>query len=171
MAGFQLWVNLPASLKMTAPRYQEISAGEIPVLARDDGTLVRVIAGRADGVAGPVTEIAADPIYLDITLPPKTSFLQPVELGHTALAYVFKGSAAFGVTQDGDGHQAGHPALVLFEDGDQVEVRTAESASRFLFMSGAPLYESIARYGPFVMNTREEILQALKDLQDGTFIR
>jgi len=171
MAGFQLWVNLPARLKMMAPRYQEIRADEIPVAARDDGTAIRVIAGRSHGVHGPVTEIAAEPTYLDVTLPPNTSFHQPVEMGHTALAYVFEGSAGFGVAPQDDGSPARHPALIIFEDGDHVAVRTTESAARFLFISGAPLYESIARYGPFVMNTREEILQALKDLQDGTFVR
>lgn len=171
MAGFQLWVNLPARLKMMTPRYQEIRADEIPVAVRDDGIVTRVIAGTANGVHGPVTEIAAEPTYLDVTLPPKTSFRQPVQVGHAALAYIFEGSANFGVTPHDDGSPARHLALVVFGDGDHVAVRTAEGAARFLFISGAPLYEPIARYGPFVMNTREEILQALKDLQDGTFVR
>ena len=171
MAGFQLWVNLPARLKMIAPRYQEIPSADIPVVNRDDGTQIKVIAGSSDGVTGPVTEIAADPTYLDVTVPAGTSFVQPIEAGHAVLAYVFEGNGTFGVTPDGDGTSVAHPTLVVFEDGDHVAIRTAEDPVRFLLISGEPLYEPIARYGPFVMNTREEIKQALQDLQDGTFVR
>jgi len=171
MAGFQLWVNLPARLKMTHPKYQEIPSAVIPIVTRSDGTQIKVIAGSSDGTTGPVTEIAAKPTYLDVTVPPDTSFLQPVETGHAALAYVFEGNGAFGVTPDSDGQSLTHPTLVVFGDGDHIVVRTADSPVQFLFISGQPLYESIARYGPFVMNTREEILQALQDLQNGTFVR
>lgn len=165
MEGFQLWVNLPARLKMSRPRYQEIAAETIPQIARPDGVIIRVIAGAVDGVTGPVTEIAADPIYLDVSVPAHANFVFPVTRGHTALAYVFEGEGALG------GQVVRGPKLLLFGDGDAVEARTGEQAVRFLLMSGQPANEPIFRYGPFVMNTREEILQALRDLQEGTFVR
>ena len=166
MAGFQLWVNLPARLKMTAPRYQDVLAGQIPEIERENGVRVRVIAGSVEGVQGAVTEIVADPTYLDVTLPPQASTVQPVERGHTAFAYLFKGEGEFGVSAE----TATAPALVIFGDGDRVEVRSTEQPARFLLVSGKPLGEPIARYGPFVMNTVEEIQQALRDLRDGTFV-
>lgn len=167
MEGFQLWVNLPARLKMTEPRYQEIASEQVPEIEHKDGATMRVIAGRAGDVAGPVTEIAADPTYLDVSVPPNSSFTHAITRGHAAFAYVFEGAGVFGVRDDRD---VQHPALVVFGDGDQVEVRTTGQAVRFLLVSGAPLNEPVARYGPFVMNTREEILQALLDLQNGTFV-
>jgi redox-sensitive bicupin YhaK (pirin superfamily) len=130
-----------------------------------------VIAGKADGVRGPVTEIAADPIYLDISIPAGHSFSQPIERGHVAFAYVFEGSGAFGVAGDEEGTTLEHPKLAVLGDGDYVAVRAAALPVRFLLVSGKPLYEPIARYGPFVMNTREEILQALQDLRNGTFVQ
>lgn len=165
MEGFQLWVNLPARLKMSQPRYQEFTAETIPQVQRSDGVTVRVIAGRVEGAAGPVTEIAADPIYLDVAVPAGGSFTFPVTRGHTALAYVFSGEGTLG------GSSIRAPKLLLFGDGDSVEVTTGGQAVRFLLMSGQPANEPIVRYGPFVMNTREEILQALRDLQDGTFVK
>jgi redox-sensitive bicupin YhaK (pirin superfamily) len=171
MAGFQLWVNLPARLKMSAPRYQEIPAGRIPQIEREDGGRVRVIAGEAGGVRGPVTEIAAQPTYLDVSIPAQASFTHPIEEGHTGFAYVFEGEGTFGVTDEGGGTVVGHPRLAVFGDGSAVTVRTAAQAARFLLISGQPLHEPIARYGPFVMNTRAEIEQALRDLRDGTFIQ
>jgi hypothetical protein len=171
MYGFQLWVNLPAKLKMTQPRYQEISSARVPEVERGEQVRVRVIAGAFDGVVGPVTDIAADPIYLDVTLEPNCSFFEPVERGHAAFAYVFEGEGAFGVTERDAGEVVRHPKLVVFDDGDAVQVRTADQPVRFLLVSGKPLYEPIARYGPFVMNTAEEIRQALQDLRDGTFVR
>jgi len=170
MAGFQLWVNLPAKLKMTEPRYQEIASDLIPEINREDGVKMRVIAGTVDGVRGPVTEIAADPAYLDASIPPNGSFYQPVERGHSVFAYVFEGEGTFGITDDGDGETVSHPKLVVFDDGDSVKVRATKQPLRFLLVSGKPLYEPIARYGPFVMNTREEIEQALRDLRNGTFV-
>ena len=167
MGGFQLWVNLPARLKMTKPRYQEILASAIPEARRDDGTVVRVIAGSVGDVRGPVTDIFAEPEYLDVTLPAHAGFEQPVTRGHNAFAYVFEGGGTFG-----DGTAAlGSPKLGVLGDGDVVRARARESGLRFLLVSGAPLGEPIARYGPFVMNTREEILQALADLRDGTFVQ
>ncbi len=171
MAGFQLWVNLPARLKMTQPRYQEISAALIPEINRDDGVTIRVIAGTVDGVTGPVTEIAADPTYLDITIPPTVSFSHAIERGHASFAYVFEGKGTFGISGAKDGETVSHPKLLVFGDGDIVQIRGTDQAVRFLLISGKPLYEPIARYGPFVMNTREEILQALQDLRDGTFVQ
>jgi len=170
MAGFQLWVNLPAKLKMTPPRYQEIPSDLMPEIKREDGVKIRVIAGAVDGVQGPVTEIAADPIYLDVSIPPNGSFHHPIERGHSAFAYVFEGEGTFGITDERDGKTVSHPKLVVFDDGDSVKVHTTRHPVRFLLVSGKPLHEPIARYGPFVMNTREEIKQALRDLQDGTFV-
>jgi redox-sensitive bicupin YhaK (pirin superfamily) len=170
MAGFQLWVNLPAKLKMIAPRYQEIASAQIPEATTEDGARIRVIAGTMNGISGPVSEIAADPIYLDVSVPTGGSFVQAVERGHTAFAYVFAGGGRFGVTNKEDGEAVGHPTLVVFGDGDRVGVRAVAQSVRFLFVSGKPLYEPIARYGPFVMNTAEEIEQALRDLRNGTFV-
>jgi redox-sensitive bicupin YhaK (pirin superfamily) len=166
IAGFQLWVNLPAKLKMIKPRYQEIQSSEIPEIKREGGARMRVITGTVDGVSGPVTGIAADPIYLDVFVPSHTSFEQPISRGHTAFAYVFEGDAKFAE----DGTMISHPRLVAWGDGDTVKVVTADSPVRFLLVSGRPLHEPIARYGPFVMNTKEEIEQALLDLQRGTFV-
>jgi len=171
MGGFQLWVNMPAKLKMSAPRYQDVPAATIPVVERDDGARVRVVAGEIDGVRGPVREIYAEPEYLDVTLPAGVGFEQPVPRGHTAFAYVFEGEGRFGdEARAGDGEAVAHPRLVVFGDGDVVRVRADASPVRFLLVSGAPLGEPIARYGPFVMNTRAEIEQALRDLRDETFV-
>jgi redox-sensitive bicupin YhaK (pirin superfamily) len=170
MAGFQLWVNLPAKLKMTLPRYQEVPSAQIPEIERQDGIRVRVVAGTVDRIRGPVTEIAADPTYIDVFIPPQGSFIHPIEKGHTAFAYVFEGEGRFGITGAGEGVTVSHPRLVVLDDGDLVEIRTAGQPVRFLLVSGKPLYEPIARYGPFVMNTQEEIEQALRDLRNGTFV-
>ena len=169
MIGFQLWVNLPARLKMCQPRYQDISADQIPLVTRADGVKIRVIAGEADGVSGPVTGIEADPIYLDITVPQQGVYEHPVERGHTSFAYVFEGQGQFG--GDGEEKSVNHPRLLEFGDGDYVAVKAPAQHVRFLLVSGKPLNEPIARYGPFVMNTREEIQQALEDLRNGTFVK
>ncbi len=162
--GFQLWVNLPASLKMSAPRYQEVVADSIP-LTEKDGCRVRLVAGEVDGVRGPVTGIAVSPVYLEVDMQAGKSFGLPIPSGHTALAYVFEGQGIFG------GQEVGAVRMAVFDDGDQIEVRTDESPVRFMLMAGAPFREPIAPYGPFVMNTREEIQQALQDLRDGTFVK
>jgi redox-sensitive bicupin YhaK (pirin superfamily) len=162
--GFQLWINLPSRLKMTAPRYQEVSAEAIPTHERD-GVKLRVVAGTADGVAGPVAEIAAAPLYLDAQLAPGSEFSQPLPHDHTALAYVFEGQAVFG------DRTIDAVRMVKFGPGDHIRVRTQNSAARFMLIAGQPFGEPIAPYGPFVMNTREEIQQALNELRDGTFIR
>jgi redox-sensitive bicupin YhaK (pirin superfamily) len=162
--GFQLWVNLPANLKMTAPRYQEVSAPTIPAYEKD-GVRLRVVAGTTQGVKGPVTQIAAAPLYLDAQLAPETEFVQPLPSGHTALAYVFEGEGVFGDQTISAVH------MLKFEGGDHIRVRTENSPVRFMLIGGLPFKEPIAPYGPFVMNTREEIQQALTELRNGTFIR
>ncbi len=171
MAGFQLWVNLPARLKMAQPRYQEIASDQIPEVDRPAGVKIRVIAGAVDGVPGPVTEIVAHPTYLDVSITAGATFTQPIERGHAAFAYAFDGEGFFGIDEDGSGQTASSPKLVLLGDGDHVTVRALEEGVRFLLLSGRPLHEPIARYGPFVMNTREEIEQALRDLRNGSFVR
>ncbi len=165
VAGFQLWVNLPAKQKMIAPRYQNIHAKEIAAVERDDGATVRVIAGRVDGVVGPISGIAAEPMYLDVSIVPHGSFSLPIPRGHSAFAYVFEGEGKFGPEK----RSVAMPRLVVWDDGDSVEVSTEERAVRFLLVSGKPLNEPIARYGPFVMNTKAEIEQTLRELQAGTF--
>ncbi len=170
LAGFQLWVNLPAKDKMSRPRYQDVPARQIPEIAGQDGARIRVVAGTVGEVRGAVTDIAADPIYLDVLLPPRGAYRGPIAGGHTAFAYVFEGSATF----PGPGNEevtVPHPRLVVLGDGDEVSVTTGDQPARFLLISGRPLREPIARYGPFVMNTREEIEQALEDLRRGTFVR
>ena len=170
MSGFQLWVNLPARDKMSPPRYQEIPSETIPEVTTEDGARIRVIAGLAHGVRGPVTEIIADPVYLDVCLPASGSLDQAVERGHTAFAYVFEGSGFFGGASQAAARRVGAPRLVIFGDGDGIHVLASEESVRFLLVSGKPLGEPIARYGPFVMNTRQEIEQTLIELRNGTFI-
>ncbi len=165
MAGFQLWVNLPAKLKMTRPRYQEVAAKDIPVVEKD-GTKVLVIAGEVEGVKGAVSEIYAEPSYLDVTLNANGEFTHAIPNGHTAFAYLFEGSAAFDDSQE----VIESPMLVVFHDGDLVNIKAGKQAARFILVSGKPLNEPVARYGPFVMNTEEEIKQAIQDLQRGTFV-
>ncbi|MGD2206443.1 MAG: pirin family protein [Anaerolineae bacterium] len=171
MAGFQLWVNLPAKLKMTTPRYQEYTSELIPEVEQENGVMVRVIAGNVGDVRGPITEIAVAPTYLDISVPRDVAFSHKVEKGHSAFAYVFEGQGLFGVTEDRDGEMVSSPALVVFDDGDRLQIRATSDPVRFLLISGKPLHEPIARYGPFVMNTEEEIQQALRDLWNGTFVK
>ena len=171
MVGFQLWVNLPARLKMTPPRYQDISSNQIPEVNREDGVKIRVIAGQVDGVRGAVSEIYADPAYLDVSVPANGSFSHPVERGHTAFAYIFEGRGYFGSGENAAENPVSQPGLVIFGDGDYIQAGAANEPVRFLLVSGNPLDEPIARYGPFVMNTQEEIQQALEDLRNGTFVR
>jgi len=170
IAGFQLWVNLPARLKMTKPRYQDIRAAEIPEIKKEGGARIRVITGTIDGVSGPVTGIAANPIYLDVFVPAHGAFIQPIHRGHTAFAYMFEGEGKFAGDVKADGATVSHPRLVVLGDGDSVKVVTGKTPVRFLLVSGKPLHEPIARYGPFVMNTEEEIEQTLLELRQGTFV-
>ena len=171
MVGFQLWVNLPARLKLTSPSYQNIRSDQIPVIRHKDGVKIRVIAGEVDGVRGPVKEIVADPTYLDISIPAGGTFSQPILRGHAAFAYIFEGEGIFEAGGAEVDKPIPHPRLIVFEDGDQVSVRATDPGARFLLVSGKPLNEPIARWGPFVMNTREEIEQTLEEIKNGTFIK
>lgn len=169
--GFQLWVNLPAAQKMSPPRYQEVNAATIPI-AEKNGAKVRVVAGEYAGIVGPVTEIAAKPIYMDVSLEAGAEFILPTSAGHNVVAYVFEGEGIFGIDVNGQGEFIKAVQLVVFEDGDHVRVKTgADAPTRFMLMAGAPFHEPIFPYGPFVMNTQAEIQQALMDLRNGTFVR
>jgi len=217
MHGFQLWANLPASLKMTPPRYQDIGSGDVPAVTDDDGTVSRVICGSLWGVKGPVDGIAADPHYIDVWVPPLRHKRIPVETARHAFAYIFEGSGTFSNASDPldvptesvsdpdvplDGHAdrpsasagqstrdagpgvrntgpvdaaagetAGNRSLVLFDRGDEVVVRAGEQGIRFLLVSGRPLREPVAWYGPIVMNTEDQLRQAYTELRDGTFLK
>ncbi len=162
--GFQLWVNLPASQKMSRPRYQGVEAVTIPVFEKE-GCRVHVIAGMLGDIVGPVTEIAANPIYLDVALEPGATFNVPVPEKQTCLAYIFDGQGVFG-----DQEVAG-VKMVVFGSGDQIEVKAGTSPLRFVLVAGSPIGEPIVPYGPFVMNTIGEIQQALADLKNGTFVQ
>jgi redox-sensitive bicupin YhaK (pirin superfamily) len=169
--GFQLWVNLPAALKMSRPRYQEIKEADIPAVERD-GLRIRVVAGEFEGTRGPVTEIAARPLYMDIALPAGAELTIPTTEGHTVVAYVFEGLGIIGADGDESTEMIEAVRLVVFQDGDHVRIKGAgDSGVRFMLMAGAPIGEPIAPYGPFVMNTQEEIQQALADLRNGTFVQ
>jgi quercetin 2,3-dioxygenase len=169
--GFQLWVNLPAAQKMSQPRYQEVNAAAIPVVDQG-GVKVRVVAGEYDGVRGPVQEILAQPLYMDVTLEPGAEFCLPVTAGHFALAYLFEGEGLFGLDEAGNGEFVEAVHMLVFEDGDHLRVRAGNAApARFMLMTGAPFKEPIFPYGPFVMNTQAEIQQALYELRNGTFIK
>ncbi len=183
MHGFQLWANLPSSQKMTAPRYQDVVSHEIPEVTDDDGTHVRIVCGEFWGRRGPVDGIAAEPSYLDISVPPGVRKTIPVDAYRHAFAYVFAGSGTFrdaskpmGVlTEKAEDVQlresTGNRSLVLFDTGDEITVQAGDEGIRFLLVSGKPLEEPVAWYGPIVMNTKAELQQALSDLRDGTFIK
>jgi redox-sensitive bicupin YhaK (pirin superfamily) len=185
MHGFQLWANLPRSLKMTRPRYQDVSSREIPEIAEDDGTRVRVVVGSFWGKNGPVDGIAADPRYLDVWVPPLLRKTLPVETTRHAFAYVFEGSGSFRaaseprpVKTDRVGpsgeevlDETGNRSLVLFDAGDEVTVQAGETGVRFLLISGQPLEEPVAWRGPIVMNTPGELEEAYAELRNGTFIK
>jgi len=168
MGGFQLWVNLPKANKMIDPRYQEVKAGQIPEVEPIRGVRMRVVAGEVDGVRGPVRDIVVEPEYLDIRVDSQTDFVHPVKPGHTAFAYLLEGRASFD-EEASDVIDDGH--LVVFRDGDAVRVRTRDAPARFLLVSGKPLREPIAWWGPIVMNNRKEIELAVEEFQNGTFIK
>lgn len=185
MHGFQLWANLPASLKMTSPRYQEIKSPEIPEITDDDGTIVRLVCGSFWGKRGPVEGIAADPVYLDVTVPAGRRKTLEIDTRNNAFAYVFEGSGKFcnasgplAVPTESVGWldtkppvEADNRSLILFDSGDEVTVQAGEEGIRFLLISGKPLKEPVAWYGPIVMNTQEELRKAFAELQDGTFLK
>jgi hypothetical protein len=187
MHGFQLWANLPSSLKMTRPRYQDVSGRDIPEVVDDDGTRVRVVCGSFWGQQGPVEGIAADPRYLDVSVPPRQRKRLAVETSRHAFAYVFEGSGSFrdaseprGVRTEGVGTEgppaptraeAGNRSLVLFDEGDEIVVQAGDEGIRFLLVSGKPIDEPVAWYGPIVMNTEDQLQDAYRELKDGTFIK
>ncbi len=186
MHGFQLWANLPSAHKMTEPRYQDVKSADIPEVMDDDGTRVRVVCGEFWGMRGPVDGIAADPHYLDISVPADTTARFPVSTYRSAFAYIFEGSGRFsdasqpfGVLTEkalGDDEflirdETGNRTMVMFDTGDEVVVTAGENGIRFLLVSGSPIKEPVAWHGPIVMNTRAELQQAMRDLQNGTFIQ
>lgn len=186
MHGFQLWANLPSRLKMTAPRYQDVKAAEIPEVVDDDGTVVRVIVGSFWGRTGPVDGIAADPQYLDIFVPAGRRKTFKVDTYRRAFAYVFEGAGRFADASRPEGvllekevmgremnirDLSGNRTLIRFGTGEEVTVQAGDEGIRFLLISGAPIEEPVAWHGPIVMNTQEEIRQAMADLRNGTFIR
>ncbi len=169
MQGFQLWVNLPAALKMSEPRYQDLDPETVPEIAHDNGALVRVIAGQHDGARGPVADIVAEPLYLDVALPPGASITQPIPAGHTGFVYVFEGEA-LSVAEGEAGTSVPYRTLAILSDGDAVALRNdTGKPARALLIAGKPIGEPIVRHGPFVMNTREEIQQAFNDFNEGRF--
>jgi redox-sensitive bicupin YhaK (pirin superfamily) len=185
MGGFQLWANLPASHKMMDPRYRDVKSHQIPQISAGDGVTIGIICGEVKGTRGPVRDIVTDPEYLDVTVAPETEFIHPTQPGHTVLAYVIEGKAWFGqqknpFTYEVEGANyfdiqrdpfVADESLVLFDDGEQVAVSTAAEPVRFLLISGRPIGEPVAWYGPIVMNTREELRIAFEEYGNGTFIK
>ncbi|WP_224825867.1 pirin family protein [Cognatishimia sp. MH4019] len=186
MHGFQLWANLPSSLKMTAPRYQDVQGKDIPEVIDDDGTRVKVIVGEFWGKSGPVDGIAADPQYLDIFVPAGVKKTFKVDTYRRAFAYVFEGAGAFADASDPQGvllekevagqevnirDLSGNRTLIRFGTGEEVTVQAGEEGVRFLLVSGAPIQEPVAWHGPIVMNTQEELQTAMRELRNGTFIK
>ena len=169
MHGFQLWANLPSSLKMTPPRYQEVKSADIPEVTDDDGTRARVICGSLWGTDGPVDGIAAEPNYVDVSVPPGKKKTIPVATTRHAFAYVFAGSGTFGSASPSE--IIDDRSLVLFDSGDEVTVLAGEQGIRFLLVSGKPLGQPVAWYGPIVMNTEDELRTAFAEFQDGTFLK
>jgi redox-sensitive bicupin YhaK (pirin superfamily) len=185
MHGFQLWANLPSAFKMTEPRYQEIKSAQIPEVTDDDGTRTRIICGTFWGRRGPVEGIAADPVYIDVSVPAGKRKVLPVETARHAFAYVFEGAGKFadasgplaaptestGATANAAAMEADNRSLILFDRGDEVVVQAGEHGIRFLLVSGQPLREPVAWYGPIVMNTQAELQQTFDQLQNGTFLQ
>lgn len=185
MHGFQLWANLPAALKMTKPRYQEIKSVDIPEIIDDDGTIVRLVCGDFWGKKGPVEGVAANPVYIDVSVPAGKKKSLPLDTRNNAFAYVFNGSGKFCdasqplvVPTESVGWLDTHPpqetdnrSLILFDNGDEVTVQAGDEGVRFLLISGKPFKEPVAWYGPIVMNTQTELIKAFEELQNGTFIK
>jgi len=168
MGGFQLWVNLPRSHKMMDPRYQEITHNQIPTVSPRKGVTIHVICGMVQGVKGPVRDIVADPEYLDVSMDPDAVFSHPVREGYTAFAYVIGGEGTF---DPREGYQMNNRDLVLFGNGPSIWARSSGRGFRFLFFSGKPIHEPVAWRGPIVMNTTDELRQAFREYDEGTFIK
>ena len=185
MYGFQLWANLPASHKMMEPRYRDVKSAQIPEASLAQGVKVKTICGRVNGTVGPVKDIVTDPEYLEVSMPAGAEFRHPIRRGHTALAYVIGGEGYFDPDRDAYAHEVvganyfdfdrrcvcGDRTIVLYGDGDEVVVAAPTSPLRFLLISGAPIGEPVAWYGPIVMNTQEELQSAFKEYQEGSFIK
>jgi quercetin 2,3-dioxygenase len=185
MGGFQLWANLPASHKMMDPRYRDVKSGQIPRVTTANGVTIRIICGAVAATRGPVQDIVTDPEYLDVTVPANAQFVHPTKPGHTVFAYVIEGRAGFGPHENPPTHDVegandsgirGDPlvsgeTLVVFDDGERIVVSTMDEPVRFLLLSGKPIGEPVAWYGPIVMNTREELRLAFEEYDNGTFVK
>ncbi|TLD41884.1 MAG: Pirin, N-terminal:Pirin, C-terminal [Candidatus Jettenia ecosi] len=185
MFGFQLWANLPKSHKMTEPRYQDVKSNQIPEAVLENGTKIRIICGKVNGKQGPVRDIIIDPEYIDVTVPARSEFIHPTRHGHTVFAYVIEGKGYFCKEKNPFSYEIeganyfdiqrdpfiSNKTLVLFDDGDQIMVSTEDDAIRFLLISGKPIAEPVAWYGPIVMNTEDELRIAFEEYSHGTFIR
>ena len=185
MGGFQLWANLPASHKMMGPRYREVKENQIPHVTLKSGTLVRIVCGEFEDVKGPVRDILTNPEYLDVTIPAKSSFSHTIKSDYTAFAYVMEGKGYFDQRRDSYAYEVeganyfdfdrdcliGPENLIIFDEGDELTIESSSDSLRFLFVSGRPLREPVAWYGPIVMNTQEELKIAFQEYRDGTFIK
>ncbi|PKL74461.1 MAG: hypothetical protein CVV27_20385 [Candidatus Melainabacteria bacterium HGW-Melainabacteria-1] len=185
MHGFQLWANLPGSHKMMEPRYREVKSTDIPVVESDDGVVMKIICGNAGTVKGPVSDVVIDPEYIDVTVPAGMKFRHPTKRGHTVLTYVIEGEGSFAGAEEPFSYDEvgrnyfdyskqpmiGNGTLIVFADGDAIEVSASGKGVRFLLIAGRPIGEPVAWHGPIVMNTREELRQAFEELDAGTFIR
>jgi redox-sensitive bicupin YhaK (pirin superfamily) len=185
MGGFQLWANLPASHKMMDPRYRDVKSNQIPAISAGNGVTIKIICGQVEGTQGPVQDIVTDPEYLDLTVPAGTEFIHPTKLGHTAFAYIIEGKARFCQEKNPFAYEVEganyfdiqrnpfltNENLVLFGDGEQIVVSTEDEPVRFLLMSGKPIGEPVAWYGPIVMNTQQELEIAFEEYSNGTFIK
>jgi quercetin 2,3-dioxygenase len=168
MEGFQLWANLPKSHKMMRPRYRDIKNSQVPLVSLENGVEIKVICGKVGGYEGPVQDIVVDPEYLDVTVPAGSDFRHVTKKGHTVFAYVIEGLGYF---DEGKTRSIANGTLCLYEDGDQILVTTVDEPVRFLLISGKPIGESVAWFGPIVMNTDEELRLAFEEYQNGTFIK
>jgi quercetin 2,3-dioxygenase len=173
MGGFQLWANLPASHKMIDPRYRDVKSSQIPEITMGNGVKIRVVCGEVQGTKGPVQDIITEPAYFDVTIPVNTEYIHPTGSGHTVFAYIIDGNARFGWEEKSHGHDpfTGNDTLILFDKGEQITVSTEDAPVRFLLLSGKPIGESVAWYGPIVMNTQEELQVAFDEYNNGTFLK
>jgi redox-sensitive bicupin YhaK (pirin superfamily) len=185
MGGFQLWANLPASSKMMKPRYRDVKSKQIPEVSPGNGVKIKIICGEVNGIQGPVRDIVTDPEYMDVSVPAGTEYIHPTKPGHTVIVYVIEGKARFCQEENPFSYEVEgenyfdlqrksfvtNESLILFEDGKQLAVSTEEEAVRFLFISGKPIHEPVAWYGPIVMNTQAELQTAFDELNNGTFIK